>query len=302
MHDIIIIGGWASGLFCSLFLPKEKSKLILEKTDKIGTKVLMSWGERCNLSNINIDPEKYVWSQKQALPWLFNKFSYQEMTDFLNQNGIETKIEDNWRILLKSWKSKQMVEFLLKKSQENNTEILTNYEVISVSKTGDIFTIKTSKWEFQTPKLIIATWGKSYPQIGATDIGRQIASQFDHSITSIHPGLCWIETKENLSSLTGNSCTAIVELIENNKVIHHETGAILFTHRGISGPAIFNTTISLWNYLNQKKWINNYTNFRLKLIIDENTAIKKITSLLDKHHNRNILHVSWLRDVYKRQS
>ncbi|HCB51993.1 TPA: hypothetical protein DEP21_05545 [Patescibacteria group bacterium] len=199
-------------------------------------------------------------------------------------------------MLLKSGKSKELVDFLIKQAHTNNTQILTNHEVLSVSKAGEIFTIHTSNGEFQTKKLVLATGGKSYPQAGATDIGRQIASAFGHTISPIHPGLCGLETKENLSSLTGNSCSATINLYHNNKLIHQEKGPLLFTHRGVSGPTIFNTTVALGNYLNQKKSNNEYSQFTLGITIDKNTTIKKIADFFHLSTvSENILHIHDIR-------
>ena len=89
MYDIIIIWGWASWLFCAANLPKESKKLILEKTDKLWTKVLLSGWGRCNFSNENINPiNDYFWQNKKALPSLFHKFGADEMKKFLQENWI----------------------------------------------------------------------------------------------------------------------------------------------------------------------------------------------------------------------
>lgn len=181
---------------------------------------------------------------------------------------------------------------MVKEAHTNNTQILTNHEVLSVNKEGDIFTITTTNSIFQTQKLIIASGGKSYPQAGASDIGRQIASAFGHTITPIHPGLCGLETKEDFSSLTGNSCLATVNLYHNTKCIHQEIGPLLFTHRGVSGPTIFNTSVALGNYLNQKKLNNEHTGFTLGLTIDKNTSIKKISNFFNGSQSEQIIHIT----------
>jgi len=247
MYDIIIIWWWASGLFCSIFLPKNQKKLILEKSAYCGIKVLMSWWERCNVSNLNVVPDRYTGIHTQALHSMFTQFSYQEMCDFLEQNNINTKIEDNWRIILQSERSKDLLDFLVQKSQANNTEILTNHEMISIKKEEEIFTVSTNQWEFTCKKLIIATWGKSISQVGATDIARKIAEEFNIKTQAPYPCLCWIETKEDLSSITGNSIDAEITISQGKKIWYTNTWRLLFTHRWISWPLIFNATVVIGN-------------------------------------------------------
>ena len=119
-YDTIIIGGGASGLFASIFLPKEMKELILEKNDSCGVKVLLSGWQRCNVTNMDIDFERnYVWHNIKSLPGVFHVFDNQDMIQFLNDNWIETVVEDNGRVILKSGKSKHLLELLLKLSNES---------------------------------------------------------------------------------------------------------------------------------------------------------------------------------------
>ncbi len=296
MYDIIIIWGWAAGLFCAGQLPKETKKLILEKTNKLWIKVLLSGWGRCNFSNANIDPiNDYFWQNKKALPSLFHKFGADEMKKFLQENWIEIQKEDNGRLILKSGKAEQLNNLLIKKTIENNTEIKFNQEIITVSKNKDIFIIKTNEENFETKNLVIATGGKSFPQIGATDFALQIAQQFGLETTEVMPGLCGIETNEDFSSLTWNSLKSIITLNYHNKTVFQETGDILFTHRWLSWPGIFNITNALNEFRIQKKiWMNNFDNFSITIAFNPTTSIKKITN---HFHGEQIAEftIKWLR-------
>lgn len=296
MYDIIIIWGWAAGLFCAGNLPKNAKKLILEKTDKLWTKVLLSGWGRCNFSNANIDPiNDYFGQNKKALPSLFHKFGADEMKNFLLENWIEIQKEDNGRLILKNWKAEELNNLLIKKTIENNTEIKFNQEIITVSKKEELFIVKTNEEIFETKNLIIATGGKSFPQIGATDFALQIAQQFWLETTEVMPGLCGIETNEDFSSLTWNSLKSIITLNYHNKTLFQQTGDILFTHRWLSWPGIFNITNALDEFKIQKKiWMNNFDNFSITIVFNPTTAIKKITN---HFHGEQIAEftIKWLR-------
>lgn len=280
MHDIIIIWWWAAGLFCWLHLPKDNKKLILEKTDKLWTKVLLSGWWRCNFSNSNINPiNDYFWQNKKALPSLFHKFGEKEMIDFLKENNIETKEEDSGRLILKDWKAEGLNNLMINKNKENNTEIQLNQTINKISKKENIFYIETNEKTFETKNLIIATGWKSFPQIWASDFGIQIAKQFELETTEMLPWLCGIETNEDFSILTWNSLKSIITLNYKNKIIYQQKWDLLFTHRWLSWPAIFNLVNALWEYKIQKKiWINNYDYFSITIIFNPTEAIKKITN------------------------
>lgn len=280
MYDIIIIWWGAAGLFCAWQLPNQIKKCVIEKSWSLGTKVLLSGWWRCNFSNANINPlQDYFWQNKKALPSLFHAFGANEMKKILEEYWIQTQEEDNGRLILKSGKAQELNNFLINKTKENNTEIALNQTISNISKQGNIFTITTSEQTFETKNLIIATGGKSFPQVGATDFAIQIAKQFGLEITETMPGLCGIETNENVADLTGNSIITTVSLKHNNRIIYQQTGPLLFTHRWLSWPTIFNLTNALAEYKIQKKiWINNFDNFTIKITINPTTTIKKITN------------------------
>jgi predicted flavoprotein YhiN len=103
--------------------------------------------------------------------------------------------------------------------QQQNKPILTNREVSSIDKEGDLFTIHTNQGDFQSTSIVLATGGKGYPQTGASDIGWQIAKSFGHSVTDIYPGLCGIETQNTYPNLSGSSCEATVKILDGSKEI-----------------------------------------------------------------------------------
>lgn len=249
MYDIIIIWWWASGLFCSINAPKNSKKLIIERQESLWNKILLSGWWRCNFTNLNIDPDRYFWQNKKMLSSVFHKYSNYDFMNYLDENWIEYNIEDNGRVILKSWKAKELLDLLVKKSKENNTEIQTWQTITKVEKENDFFKITTEQTEFLCKKLVISTWWISYPQIWATSFWIDIAKQFWLKIVPSFPALCWLETKEDFSSISWSSITWNIELFDWNKKIYENQWNILFTHRWLSGPAIFNCSAWLAEYL-----------------------------------------------------
>lgn len=245
VYDVIIIGWGASGLFCSLFLPKELKKCVLEKTDKFWAKVLLSWWWRCNLTNNNLDPEwHYVWQFLKSLPSLFHRFWPEDMISYLEEHHIKTKIEANGRVLLKSEKAKQLVDFLVDESASNNTDHILSHEVLTISNAKDAtFIVTTSSGVYKAKYVIVATGWMTYPHIGASSFAYEMAEQLWLSLSSPHGALCGIETQEDFSSLAGSTAQATLILFKNNKKIYTSTWSLLFTHRWLSGPVIFDTTL-----------------------------------------------------------
>jgi len=117
----------------------------------------MSGGERCNFSNINVSPEHYVGTKKESLFGMFNKFSHQDIQDFLENNQVATNLENNGRLLVKSGKSKEVLDLLLHILVQQEKKILTKHEVLAIHKNGEIFTIETTQGQFESKQVVLAT-------------------------------------------------------------------------------------------------------------------------------------------------
>ncbi|MDD5769776.1 MAG: NAD(P)/FAD-dependent oxidoreductase, partial [Candidatus Gracilibacteria bacterium] len=237
-YDIIIIGAGAAGLFASINAPKNKTKLILEKNKNPGVKVLLSGGERANVSNIDIETSRdYFGQNKKALISLFKRFNNFDIISFFAENGINIVEEDRGRLILESGDSKELLNLLIKKSKENNSKIECNKEVVNVEKPhqsplsggnsepnfsydngklGRFFSLKTQDGtRYTCEKLVITTGGKSFFQVGTTGDGYIWATNFGHTILTPHRGLCLLVRKKDLSEISGVSCDLKLEVISN---------------------------------------------------------------------------------------
>lgn len=288
-YDIIIIWAWAAGLFTSIESPAFYSKLILEKNDKPGIKVLLSGWERANVSNIDIEPQRdYFGQNKKALISLFKRFNNYDIISFFAENWINIIEEDRWRLILESWDSKELLNLLLKKSKENNTELKCSKSVKSIEKNWDIFEITINEEEkFFAKKIVITTWWKSFSQVWTTWDWYEWARNFWHKIINPHRWLCWIVTKKDLSEVSWVSCDLKVELFDKNekKVIYEEFWPLLFTHFWVSGPIIFNLWVALWEYLNELRVKNYKLEVNDEIYIKDNIFIK-LSFLVEKTPKR----------------
>lgn len=253
-YDIIIIWAWAAGLFTSIESPAYFSKLILEKNENPGTKILLSGWERANVSNIDITPEKdYFGQNKKALISMFKKFNQFDMIEFFANEWINIIEEDRGRLILESWDSRELLNLLLKKAKQNKSQIKCNSSVLDVMKIWDKFEVLTIDWtRFTSDKLVITTWWKSFSQVWTTWDGYKWVKNFGHTILTPHRWLSSLITKKDLSEISWVSTDLKLEVISNisKKPIYSESGPFLFTHFWVSWPIVFNASVVLWEYIN----------------------------------------------------
>jgi len=292
VYDVIIIWWGASGLFCSLFLSKDLKKCIIEKTDKLGSKVLLSGWERCNVSNITVNPEfHYIGQSLKSLPSLFHQFGPDDMIAYLNDHDIETNIEENGRVILKSWKAKQLVDFVVDESQKNETNHLLSHDVHAITLADNsTFVITTSAGIYTAKQVIVATWGMTYPQIGASPFAYELAEQLWLPIVSPHGALCGIETPNGFPLLSWNTVQAKLTLYADNKAVYNTIWSLLFTHRGLSGPVIFDATLFIDQDISQ---------YMLQCDFHLTSTSKKVIQafkLVDWDTVRDI-RITWLRPI-----
>lgn len=290
--DVIIIWWGASWLFCSIFADKNLNKLILEKSDKIWSKILLSGWWRCNVTNINLNPQNdYVWDNIQILHSIFHKFWNHDMINWLEERWLTTHEEEKWKIFLDCEKSTKLLELLIKKSKNNNTEIKIWEEVIDIEKNENWFVVKTNNQQFFCKKLVISSWWKTFPQIGATWFAWDLANKLWLQTNAAYPCLCGIETKQDLSWITGNSTNVELWVSDWRRILYQSKWMLLFTHRWISGPVVFDATLHIW------KKLQDLTKWKIKIVFGVHSLTKKIAKFfgLEKKGNEVNLDIKWFR-------
>ncbi len=301
IYDVIILWAWPAWLFCANQIDRWKSVLILEKSISPAQKLLLSAKWRWNITNSTINPKKdYATDDPYFVKLTFEKFWTKNFLNFLSNEWIDVREENGGRILLKSGKVKQFQEKLLQLIENKWTELKYGSEFLSVKKMGDVFEVNTSSWTYQAKNFIIATWWPSFSKLWATGIAIDIAKIFWLETIQYYPALTGFETNQDFSSLSWSSVIWKLNLIKWDKIIYEESGPILFTHRWISGPAVFNTSLFLRENLDESK-----SKYKVRLSISDKEITKRLLTFLWFRDNRlkeytlstSIIKARWLDEA-----
>lgn len=241
--DVIVIGGGAAGLMCAITAGRRGRRVVvLEGSNKIGKKILMSGGGRCNFTNKHSAPANFLSANP---PFCISALSRYTPWDFIAMVESHQILyhEKTLGQLFCNESSKQILDMLATECDAAGVKIQTHADIDEVSFDG-CFTITLGTDHFTAPSLVVATGGLSIPKMGATDLGYRIARQFGHTVLETRAGLVPFtftgEMHERLQRLSGVSVRSVVAV---NGVEFAED--LLFTHRGLSGPAILQAS-SYW--------------------------------------------------------
>ena len=233
IYDVIVIGGGAAGLFCAIEAGKRGRKvLVLEHNAEVGRKIVISGGGRCNFTNTGTRPENFVSQNPHFAKSALARYTPGDFVRLVRRHGIEYYEKKLGQLFCRTT-SRQIVEMLLKECRDARVKIVTGCSVASVGKNGS-FTVATSRGEYRANTLVVASGGLSFPKVGATDLGYRIAKQFGLKIVDTRPSLVPLVFARNkvLGKLAGVSVNTVAQADG-----HTFRENILFTHRGLSGPA-----------------------------------------------------------------
>ncbi|WP_134704085.1 NAD(P)/FAD-dependent oxidoreductase [Ammoniphilus sp. YIM 78166] len=247
-YDVIIIGGGPSGLMAAVSAGQAGgSVLLLDKGDKLGRKLAISGGGRCNVTNAgSVDfIIKHIPGNGRFLHSAFSIFNNQDIIHFFEGLGIKLKEEDRGRMFPVSDKAKDVVQALINKINSLNVDIHTNAPVDRVLyEHGQVKGVRLKSGNIvSSDAVIIAVGGKSVPHTGSTGDGYQWAQEAGHTITELYPTEVPLTSREPFitqRTLQGLSLRSIhlsvLDPVKKKKIIEHE-GDLIFTHFGLSGPA-----------------------------------------------------------------
>jgi len=278
MTDVIVIGAGAAGLMCAIVAGQRgKSVVVLERGERIGAKILISGGGRCNFTNINARPENYLSSNPDFCKSALARYTPDDFLALVERHGIAWH-EKKLGQLFCDGSSREIVEMLRKECDNAGVEIKTGVDVTTVQRNeaGGSFEIVTSRETFSAKRLVIATGGLSLPKLGATDFAYRIARQFGLAVLPVRAGLVpFTFSGEDLAfcrALSGVSapCAARVEDRAGKSRGIEFTEHFLFTHRGLSGPAMLQAS-SYWQAPEELR-INLFPEDGARAWLEENRA------------------------------
>lgn len=266
---LIVIGAGAAGLMAAgQAAAAGASVLVLEKNDRPGKKILITGNGRCNLTNSAVMPDfiKFIPGNGQFLFSCLTRFGSQELVDFFGDLGLETKTETDGRIFPVTDRASDVVGTLVSFCKSQGVEFKYNSPVNDVKvEDGQVVSVSTTAgFVYNCDALILAVGGASYPATGSTGDGYLLAKKIGHTIVPVRPSLVPMETKEKwvkeISGLSFQDAALTAEVGAGRQV--SARGEMIFTHFGISGPAVLVLSRKLAEFLSRGGEITVTINLR----------------------------------------
>jgi predicted Rossmann fold flavoprotein len=246
--DAVIVGAGAAGLMCALTAGRRgKRVLVIEHANRVGKKILMSGGGRCNFTNTGTSPENFLSTNPHFCKSALARYTPWDFVSMVERHGIAYHEKELGQLFCDE-SSKQIVRMLLDECAEAGVRIETNCSIDRVRHGDDatvgLFHVHTARGTFSTPSLVVASGGLSIPSMGASGFGYDLARQFGHTVLPTRAGLVPLtlsgKHQERLADLSGVALP--IEARCNGASFRN---FMLITHRGISGPAILQIS-SFW--------------------------------------------------------
>ncbi len=244
-YDAIIIGGGAAGLYCALHAGRRGRRvLVIEHNNEVGAKILISGGGRCNFTNINAAPDRFISANPHFARSALARHTQRDFIALVEKHGIAFYEKTLGQLFCEGARSsRKIVQMLLDECAAGDVEIRTECRVSAVHR-ADHFTVETNRGTFGSASLVIACGGLPIPKLGASGFAFDIAKQFAVPIIATRPALVPLTFDQRylswMQALSGVSTEVAVSI---GKTTFRE--AALFTHRGLSGPAILQIS-SYW--------------------------------------------------------
>lgn len=241
----MIIGGGAAGLMCAIVAGQRGRRVcVIEHANRVGKKILMSGGGRCNFTNLGVTPENFLSANPHFAKSALARYTPQDFIELVDRHGIAWHEKELGQLFCDS-SSKQIVRMLLDECAAAGVQVTVSCSVENIERTGDGFAVTTTDGPMACESLVVATGGLSIPRMGASGFGYELAQQFGHAVRPTRAALVPL-------TLAGKHLARYQDLagVSLPDAEAHANGqsfraGLLFTHRGVSGPAILQIS-SYW--------------------------------------------------------
>jgi len=243
-HDVLVIGGGAAGLMCALTAGQRGLRvLVVEHANRVGKKILMSGGGRCNFTNTGTTPANYLSANPHFCKSALARYTPSDFIEMVERHGIAYHEKELGQLFCDD-SSKQIVKMLVDECEAAGVRIETSCSVENVQRTDGGFRLRTTRGMLSAPALVVACGGLSIPSMGASGFGYELARQFGHTVLPTRAGLVPLtltgKHQEHLQDLSG-----VALPVEANCNGRSFRNFMLITHRGVSGPSILQIS-SYW--------------------------------------------------------
>ncbi len=258
-YDVMVLGGGAAGLMCaSEAASRGRRVLVLEQGRRAAPKILVSGGGRCNFTNREVTPANYVTSNPGFVDPALSRFTPKDFIALVETRFIAYHEKKDGQLFCDK-SAKAIIQLLVDRAEERGVKLLLDQKTGDVLHSDGIFTVKANGETYSARRLVVATGGLSWPQLGASDRGYQIARQYGHGIVEPSPALVGLtfppREQERFKDLAGIHLRVGVSCGEWNM-----TEDLMIAHKGLSGPVMLNTSL-YWQPGQEIEinWVPEYT-------------------------------------------
>jgi predicted Rossmann fold flavoprotein len=295
VYDVCVVGAGAAGLMSAIMASRNGlNVLLLDSQKKIGAKILMSGGTRCNVTNDVVELSDYNSETPHIVRNILKSFTPPKTIKFFNELGVKFVLEPGGKYFPTTHSGKTILDSFFKALEKEEVTLHNEFKVKQILFSKGIFEVKEETYAFYARTVIIATGGLSHPGTGSEGMGYKLAKSFGHTIIPTVPALTPLVCEDSdWKSLSGISVESSLSLLENNKKIVEFKGPLLFTHFGFSGPTALNISRN-WMRIKSQENVSIVANFYPQGTREN--LVSEIQKFTVEHPKKNIK--SFLTEAY----